>query len=301
MNDNEKALARTKFQNKIYKSDGQSFEDLFVQIMSYNHEYFQPIKAWGNIGDRKNDGYIRNKGIYFQVYAPEDIRKNYLDVVKKLEVDFIGLKKYWNSVNEFYFVLNDKYKGVNPDCERALQKLKVAHGLKDAGFLIAKDLENILFSLKDDQILSIIGSIPNPLDIKRLDFSVLNDVIEHIMKLPLKGNNEYNIELPDLDDKILFNNLSNSIGNLLKSGYIQVPELEKYLSNNGDFLSDSLRDKLSAVYNEKKVFSFGDNLFWNIVECLSPRDTQSYQTAVIVIMSKYFETCDIFEEPSSEE
>jgi hypothetical protein len=29
----------------------------------------------------------------------------------------------------------------------------------------------------------------------------------------------------------------------------------------------------------------------------SPRDEQLYQSAVIVIMAKYFEACDIFERP----
>ncbi|HZK26798.1 MAG TPA: hypothetical protein VFD00_04570, partial [Thermoclostridium sp.] len=55
----EKALARCIFQNKIYRSDGQSFQDLFVSIMNYAEESFQLIKPWGNIGDRKNDGYMQ--------------------------------------------------------------------------------------------------------------------------------------------------------------------------------------------------------------------------------------------------
>jgi len=35
----------------------------------------------------------------------------------------------------------------------------------------------------------------------------------------------------------------------------------------------------------------------NIVVKASPKQEQSYQAAVIIIMSKYFESCDIFEEP----
>lgn len=300
MNVNEKTLARQLFQNKILKSDGQAFEDIFIETMNYAEEHFQAIKPWGNIGDRKNDGYIRNRGIFYQVYAPEDIKRSYINAVDKLKVDFAGLKIQWKPINEFYFVINDKYKGINADCEKAIQKIKEEHELVEAKFLTAKDIENILFTLEDDQIFSIIGFIPDPLNIKQIDFSILNEVIGYIMRLPLKRNSEYDVVLPDWEEKVLFNNLSFPVANLLNNGYLQVSSLEEYLANNSDFLADAIRDKVNEVYSEERDLHLGDELFWSIVNRLSPKDEQIYQTIVIIIMAKYFETCDIFEDPSLE-
>jgi hypothetical protein len=78
---------------------------------------------------------------------------------------------------------------------------------------------------------------------------------------------------------------------------MQVISLENYLNNQGNFLGDELRTKMNEIYeSEKRVFS-GDELFWTIVNKASPRVAQPFQSAVIVIMAKYFEACDIFERP----
>ena len=297
----EKTLARQLFQNKILKADGQIFEDIFSAIMNYAETDFQQIKPWGNIGDRKNDGYIKTKGIFYQVYAPEDIQKSYPNVVSKLKKDFDGLKAQWSPVNEFYFVINDKYKGVNADSEKIIQEMKISHNLNDAGFLTVKHLENILFELEDDQIYSITGFIPDPANIKQLDFSILNEVIGHIMQLPLNDGDKPKIVVPEWDEKIKLNVLSESVSQLLSNGSFQSYSLEEYLKNNSDFLADYLRDKMNEVYSLEKENKSGDELFWAIVNSASPKAEHMYQTSVIVIMSKYFETCDIFEEPVQEE
>ena len=297
----EKTLARQLFQNKILKADGQRFENIFSAVMNYAEIDFQQIRPWGNIGDRKNDGYIKTKGIFYQVYAPEDIRKSYPNVVSKLKEDFDGLKAQWSPVNEFYFVVNDKYKGVNADSEKIIQEMKISHNLNGAGFLTAKDLENILFELEDDKILSIAGNTPDPANIKQLDFSILNEVIGHIMQLPLNDGDKPKIVVPEWDEKIKLNVLSESVSQLLSNGSFQSYSLEEYLKNNSDFLSDSLRDKINEVYLYEKENKSGDELFWAIVNSASPKAEHMYQTSVIVIMSKYFETCDIFEEPVQEE
>ena len=297
----EKTLSRHLFQNKILKADGQAFEDIFTSIMNYAEADFRSIKPWGNIGDRKNDGYIRTKGIFYQVFAPEDIRKSYRDVISKLKVDFRSLKAQWNPIKEFYFVVNDKYKGVNADCEQTIQDIKSDYSLREAGFLTAKDLENILFTLDDDQILLIAGNIPDPALIKQLDYSILDEVIHYIMKLSLPSGKQANIILPDWKEKIKFNNLSDLVANYLNNGCLQIRSLEKYLSNNSNFLADSLRDKLNNIYMYEKLKKDGDDLFWAIVNSASPKASQMCQTAVIVIMSKYFESCDIFKEPQRED
>jgi len=300
MNFQERTLSRTLFQNKILKADGQAFEDIFTLIMNYAEADFQPIKSWGNIGDRKNDGYIRAKGIFYQAFAPEDIRKSYPKVVKKIKKDFAGLLSQWKNINEFYFVVNDKYNGVNADCEQTIQDIKINYSLRKAGILIVKDLENILFKLDDDQIINIVGNAPDPALIKQLDYSILGEVIHHIMKLSLPSGEQANIALPDWDEKIKFNNLTNPVAKLLNNGYFQIHSLEEYLSNNSDFLADSLRDKMNEIYIQEKCQKDGDDLFWAIVNNASPQASQMYQTAVIVIMSKYFESCDIFKEPQRE-
>ena len=204
--------------------------------------------------------------------------------------------RQWSPINEFYFVVNDKYKGVNADSEMAIQKIKSTYNLKEAAILTAKDIENMVFKLEDDQILSITGSIPDP-KTKNLDYTVLNEVIEHIMLLPLNAKSNYKITLPNWEDKIKFNNLSSETAGLLNSGYTHIQSLEEYLSNNGNFLADALRDQINDIYCQERNKNHGDDLFWAIVERLSPKSQSMYQITVIIIMSKYFETCDIFEEP----
>ncbi len=297
----EKYILRILFQNKVLKADGQFFEDIFTSIMNYSDPDFRSIKPWGNIGDRKNDGYIQNKGIFFQVFAPEDIRKSYPTVISKLKNDFSGLLTQWNQpVNEFYFVLNDKYKGINADSEMSMVDIIKSNGLQKGGFKTAKDLENLLFLLNDDQIQAIAGHIPDPAKTKTLDYSILNEVISFIMNISLPKGETPIINLPDWEEKIEFNNLSKATTHYLNNGYIQVHSLEYYLANNSNFLADDLRDKLNDIYIKEKTQYLGDELFWDIVEKASPKNEQIYQSAVIVIMSKYFESCYIFEEPKKE-
>jgi hypothetical protein len=297
MDSEMKSTVRTFFKNKIYNADGQKFEDIFTDIMRYAEPEFQQIKPYGRVGDKKNDGYIKSKGIYFQVYGPEDIAKSISYAKGKLKEDFSGLLKEWKPVNEFYFIINDKYKGIPSDLEIEINKLVEENNLNGGGVKGAAYLENLLFSLTDDQIPIITGHIPDPSRIRYLDYSILNEVIGYIMGMSLAKAMSSDIKMPDWDEKIKFNGLSQSVARLLNNGAIQIASLDKYLMNQGNFLADDLRNKMNEIYVAEKEKLIGDKLFWQIVTIASPKDEQTYQIAVIVIMAKYFEACDIFERP----
>jgi hypothetical protein len=50
----------------------------------------------------------------FQVYGSEDIGKSISYAKEKLKDDFFGLLQAWKPINEFYFIINDKFKGIPP-------------------------------------------------------------------------------------------------------------------------------------------------------------------------------------------
>jgi hypothetical protein len=163
VDDNARAFSRNMFRLKVHESDGQTFEDLFVKIMGQANPKFRPVKAHGNIGDRKNDGFDKSTGTYYQVYAPEDIRKTQGDALKKLKADFKGLKAFWHGiypVKRYFFVINDKYAGVSPAIGKELAKVQKKHKIEECDALLAKHLEHALFQLADDVIISIIGHVP---------------------------------------------------------------------------------------------------------------------------------------------
>src|SRR5438132_1002759 len=140
MNVNEKTFARILFKLKVYSSNGQAYEDLFISIMRSESPDFVPIKPQGSIGDRKNDGYNRKTGSYYQVFAPENPKLKQQDAVSKLKEDFAGLKAFWDKVTpvrEFYFVFNDKYHGPFPTMEADLAAIKADHDLNDCTSFLA--------------------------------------------------------------------------------------------------------------------------------------------------------------------
>jgi hypothetical protein len=126
MNRNTIYIARLIFQNRIYACDGTAFECFFTQVMQCYNPNFRQVKPQGQYGDRKNDGFDSTTGTYYQVYAPEDIRIKEKDTIEKLAADFTGLYSYWQSITpirSFFYVVNDKYKGVYASLYEELKKI----------------------------------------------------------------------------------------------------------------------------------------------------------------------------------
>lgn len=151
---------RDRFQLLVHESTGQAYENLFVKIMSYYDADFKPVKSHGNIGDRSNDGWNSKDGKYYQVYAPEDSFKNTGKAINKLHDDFNELISYWNSISsvkEFFFVVNDKFKGVSPHISKEIKILEDKHKPLKFGIILSSNLENILFELNQGQINQVLG------------------------------------------------------------------------------------------------------------------------------------------------
>lgn len=187
-----RADARRAFRLKVYSFDGQAYEDLFVQVMQYKNPNFRAVKPQGKFGDRKNDGFDRERGAYYQVYAPEDLRKNPSAAVKKARQDFEKLRGHWNNIKEFYFVVNDKYRGVYPEIETELSNIKAEYGLKRCKPFLAQDLERTLFSLASDVIAVVTGLFQSSagVDLREYGFGVIQGSVAaaaFISDKPLPG------------------------------------------------------------------------------------------------------------------
>jgi hypothetical protein len=305
MNRDEKYIARLMFKLKVYESNGQAYEDLFVKIMQYDNNKFESIKPQGQFGDRKNDGFDKTIGKYYQVYAPEDLQKSQSNSIEKLNTDFDGLYKHWNhlhKINEFFYVLNDKYKGTFPTLHEELSKLSNKYENISFSTFLPKDLEDIFLNLDEDKIMSIIGGIPNVDSINNMDYKILNEVVKHLMNYKTSYTPPITPENPDFNKKIEFNNLSKYTGSLLTLANYQSYILDEYFSSNSEFTKNELRDIFNSLYQEalksiEEQENKSDLVFFYILDKASPSSEKALKDSVLVLMSYYFEYCDIFEAP----
>lgn len=315
MTPEHKQLARIMFQLKVHRSEGFEYENLFGQVMGYARPGFKKVKPYGNQGDRGNDAYEPEIGRYYQVFAPENAKTSKSAAIKKAQTDFEQkLLPYWGKFctpQEYYFVLNDKYGGTILDIEKVLSEIKTAHGLNEARSYLSKDLEDEFIKLDEDMIFMIVGGVPQIDSSQFLDYTVLGDVINHILETPSPFSRSGKLISPDFDDKILFNDLIYN-GHWLRAKQLEVWQIDDYYSKNSNFAKQSLRDALAAYYAESVAViplatagnSAGDLRFVYILDKIAPQHSsvsvdRLRKDAALVLMSKYFETCDIFEEPKN--
>jgi hypothetical protein len=305
MNNEEKYIARQMFKNKVFQKDGQAYEDFFVMVMQHHNPNFRPVKAHGQFGDRKNDGFDKTTGTYYQVYAPEDLEKRKKKAAEKFKEDFDDLYKYWNDkvtpVREFFYVLNNKYRAVPQIIYPVLEEIKRKYSSVQVDILLNQDLEEIFLNLPDDKIYDIIGYIPDPQNMQVVDFTVMNQVIEYLLSIESSYIKEDIPDKPDFEKKIVFNKLSAYPANLLRTGGYQASNLDEYFKYESQ-LKEILKKIFNNIYKRGlEVVPHGgdknDTVFFYILENASPNKKKPVQDAVLVLMSYYFEYCDIFEEP----
>lgn len=304
----EQYIAKIIFKNRILQYKGQQFEDFFVSIMTKANDQFQAVKAYGNIGDRKNDGFDRTTGTYYQVFAPEELSKGstIYKGVKKLKEDFEKLYSNWNDlcpIKNFFFVANDRYDGLPaPVIEMSitLDNMPEYSAVKINTFT-AKDLERVFDALDDFSKQDILGVIPDEI-MPVVEYDALHETVTYLLNTELPENYSDNLVVPDFDDKIIFNGLSPVVSHLLVTGSYQEGQLMQYFNGNPG-VKEILQKKFHALYEQAKAQiadaeeNCSDRRFYYILEQACPKRTMSIQTSVLVLMAYYFSSCDIFEEP----
>ena len=315
MTPQQKALYRLMFKERLSRLEGMAFQNFFSEIMQYSDSDFKPVKPQGSQGDWKNDGHNPKAGCYYQVYSPERFDES--SAVNKLKHDFTGLVSKWgetsvypNGVQEFYFVINDRFRvtpGGYPTTIASLEKLKQIHRLKKCELFLSKDLEDILLGLKEDQIISVIGYPPNPADIDVLPLDLVHEVITHIIDSTQIRSFNQSLVNPDFDSKIKFNRLDVT-GHLLRDANYRSGSLEEYFNANSKFIRQEVRDRLKGLYDEVKSLDLQggtDGQLFHILNQITPtlsntnnRLMKELQDAALVLMAYFFEFCDIFEEPA---
>lgn len=309
-------FARTLFKVKIYSSEGFMFENLFAQVMEYANPFFCKIEPYGNQGDRGNDAYERDAGRYYQVFAPKQPSASKASAIAKAKTDFADkLLPYWGSFcppKEYIFVFNDKYHGSIVDIERTLSEIKTEHSLLDARVLRSSNLEDIFMNLTPDKIMAIVGGLPSPETTNFfVDYTILGQVIDHILNTPPALGIPEKLISPDFEEKIIFNNLC-IWGDSLRAKAREAWQVDDYLSLNSEFAKQHIRDNLSGYYaesldenfNPQQTASVEDLRFTYILERIAPPSgdplkDRLMRDASLILMAKYFETCDVFEEPTN--
>lgn len=305
----QQLFALAMFQRKIYQASGQTFQDLFVDIMTRADARFRPVKPQGREGDKGNDGFIPEEGRYFQVYAPEHPASKVTTAVTKAKQDFEKLKQHWEKVAEitdYRFVLNDKYKGTFPEVELVLAEIKREHSLAESKPFLAKDLESVFLTLSITDIHTVLGGVvPRQDTISDIDYCVFTEVLQHLVDTMGPVNKDGMLVVPDFDQKIKFNEIR-SAASLLTVGSYQAGAVDVYFNRHGEFTRSDIRDRLAEGYQKAieaarvdlpNNAAVGDTVYFDLLDLIAPNGTKVVQDAAVVLIAYFFEKCDVFEEP----
>ncbi len=302
----QKVVAQKMFKLKVLECKGLAFQDLFERVMEKSEPEFRKVKPYGPEGDQKNDGFIPSRGIYFQVYAPEKPEEKDAAAAKKISGDFEGLVAYWNGkfvVKEFYFVFNDEYRGKSSLLYAALAELREKNKDIDCKIFYCEDLQRAFLSLSDQDLIEIIGFLPEDNNSDVVDMGVLTEIVSYLLKNEKEVDYDGSLTVPDFGEKIQFNGLSEAVAGLLTSASYQAFVLDQFFEQN-----PGSKDVLQRIFTNLYQTSLAeihtsdrdrnDLVFFKILEKAKGSKSKRVQEAVLALMACYFETCDIFEEPA---
>jgi len=167
-------------------------------------------------------------------------------------------------------------------------------------------LEDMFVKLDENDMIEVLqGVIPLPQNSDDIDYSVLGDVINHLNSIEAPFLPESFTPNPDFNKKIVFNRLSAAIATMLEYGRINNYVIRDYFQNNSDFTKDHLRNKFANLYADAVANSplaeldgtYNDAIFVSILDKAAPKKTRPHYDAVKLLMSYFFEHCDVFEIP----
>jgi hypothetical protein len=295
-----RAFYEAFFEREFLKMHGNAFQDFFSEIMEKRYPGdFIRVRPWGNVGDRKNDGYRKSDRSLFQVYAPNKMTAN--KTISKIEEDFDEALPYWEDFFDNWIFVHNSRGGLGPDVTKTLleidrsnPQIKVTHW----GF---EELRQEAMSLDETDLASLFGPAPTNNVMLQLGFDSLQVVLLTIARQQPPPNQQIR---PVPPDKLSANALSDSVETLLSAGMTRSDLVEQFFNKWYDpRLGNEVAEAFTREYQRLRGLNILPNLiFQELMKFAGGTGvgTPEHIAAVLAVLAYLFEKCEIFEEPSTE-
>ena len=279
-------------------------------------------------GDDKNDGWVKEDAIFYQIYSPLNIKNSFKqDIKNKYEEDLTELlkklfiEKKWNGIiKQFIFIVNTFDNDLPHDSEGFYDSI-TNKLMKDYNFNFTYEIISGNIYLRDLlQKINDIELLKNISDELRLYHSVIKETITspdiYDLIVTISGNinikyinpneNKPNYyERNSTQEKIKINNLlekENDFDNILEN----LDVVDKAVKNiNLDTLDndkfEDVKNYIIHLYTELSKNYEGVALFEKICDQTSKKAKMNNQQIAIEYLIVYiFDSCDIFEKEEKE-
>lgn len=290
------AYYEQRFENAFLRAKGDEFQTLFERLMGLAYKAdFMACRPWGNVGDRKNDGFLKSERRLFQVYAPNEMEAT--KAVAKITEDFEGAKIHWSKDFDKWSFVHNATDGLPPHVQQHLLELERAN----PGVLLEpwglEELRTVFRRLSLDDRASWFGVAPTEEAKARLGFKDIQVVLASLAGKTLLPTGAVKV-VPS--GKIEANDLSESVSTLIKSGMAKAPLVSSFLSSwHDETLGEQLAVGFRAEYERLRGTAHPNQIFSELQGWVGGKQlgTAEHQMAVLTVLAYYFERCDIFEEP----
>ena len=292
------------FRIAFLESKGDGFQRLFEKLMSKVHPAdFMACRPWGNVGDRKNDGYLPSARILFQSYAPNELSAN--EAIKKINEDFEGAKEHWEKYfDEWTFVHNAPDGRLGPHIIEELAKL----GQKNPKITISHcGYEEMLAKFRQLSLQDLESWFGPSLTMEanvNLGYSDLIAVLTHISITPVPKTSD----VKDVSrGKIEANLLSQAVADFLKIGMQKSPLVAQFFNGwktptYGEQIAQAFKSQYIALRDGLPQLH-PDEIFGRLEVWAGGTDnhTPMHKAAVLAVMAYLFDKCEIFEDAQAME
>jgi hypothetical protein len=290
----------------LLRSSGEQFQRLFNELMSRSHSGFVPVQPWGNLGDRGNDGYIATELRFFQLHAPSGASPNAKVSSEKAVKDFSKLLAAYNDLKNYHFVLNDRFQGIPAPVAEAHHSISQSNGqLKECFPIGCHALRSRFEGLNEAKQVLIVGDLPSKIP-HDLDLTVLGSLLRDLADTDddvALGR----IDLPaEFDIKADFNNFSDELKTQLRHYARRSHVVDKMLTSRDPSWVQAISEEVASRYQSLSEEDNSDVRLLKLAELLVPEVAKShphtlkaYRESAYLVIAKYFEACDVFENPNS--
>ncbi len=311
--------------NTLRGSTGNNFQQqIGVVLKEYyknKHVTYEMPSYLG--GDKKNDGWVVEDALFYQIYAPS---RNYdsmkRDMQKKFSEDLNGLLKniynkgLWNGkLNKFIYIVNTIDGELPEDSERyydkEVERLKLEYSVDFEYEVVNLDyIFDVLCEIYDKTILEKISaklSVNNMLDYNAVDetnmiqliYRISSNISEKFIKEECDDNNRYErvssvekISINDLDDKK--DVIEKIISNLdVVENAIRNINQDVLFEHKFERVKNHVIDKYDKLKEEFHGVELYNNLLNDLVSYAGSADIDKTGTEFLVVY--IFDKCDIFE------